>query len=148
MLDSIHTEGTGLRQSPASFILVLGQVAAKALLGVRALPANKCFWSDRFPDRVYLVDHPSFFVRGYGKGPRMDSFRQTIKRLANDFTSLAGSEELADPVGHSSENRTTGWLQLGKRLTRLGIALKGMWRRAVESRSMWRTMTLRTANGM
>jgi len=80
---SIHTE-TDMENSKAKQILVLGQVAAKALLGIRSLPKQKIFWNEKYKAKVYLVDHPSFFVRGYGKGTRFDNFRKIIEQLGQD----------------------------------------------------------------
>lgn len=90
---SIHTENA-LSQSQAKCILVLGQVAAKALLNTRSAPTQKIFYSEQLKARVYLVDHPSFFIRGYGQGPRLDSFRQTLKKLKQD---LDGDTDISDP---------------------------------------------------
>lgn len=85
---SQHTD-EALKKSKANQIIVLGQVAAKALLRSRSVPPQKTFWSDELEARVYLLDHPAFFLRGYGKGPRYDSFLQMLKKIGQDRKGLA-----------------------------------------------------------
>lgn len=80
---SLHTE-TMMAKSKAKQILVLGQVAAKALLSLRTLPKQKILWSDKYKAKIYLVDHPSFFLRGYGKGVRYENFQRILEQLAAD----------------------------------------------------------------
>lgn len=83
-----HLEKAGARQ-----IVLVGQVAAKAILKTRSVPASKTFWSAELNARIYLLDHPSFFLRGYGKGPRFDQFQATIKRIAEDRNKLDDKQE-------------------------------------------------------
>ena len=73
-------------------------MAAKQLLRTRSLPKTKIFWSDEFKAKIYLLDHPSFFVRG-GRGVRFDAWRQLLKQIAKDREILVGadSESLSDP---------------------------------------------------
>jgi len=78
---SVHTE-TLMAQSKAKHILVLGQIAAKAFLHTRSVPKQKIFWSEQHQAKLYLCDHPAFFVRGYGQGSRLESFRSALKQLA------------------------------------------------------------------
>jgi uracil-DNA glycosylase family 4 len=80
---SLHMD-RALEKHKAKQILIFGQIAAKAVLNTRSLPAQKTFWSEELNARVYLLDHPAFFVRGYGKGPRLDQFRSTLDRVASD----------------------------------------------------------------
>ena len=89
---SLYTE-ENLAKSPAKQILILGQIAAKTFLKTRSLPPQKTFWSDELNARIYLVDHPAFFIRGYGKGPRMDAFRQTLQRLATDHQGIENTDK-------------------------------------------------------
>ena len=89
---AIHTE-EALSKHKAKQILIFGQIAAKAVLNTRSLPAQKTFWSEELNARVYLLDHPAFFVRGYGKGPRMDQFRSTLDRVATDSEILSHQGE-------------------------------------------------------
>lgn len=81
---SIHTE-TMMRQSKAEHILILGQVAQKAFLETRSVPKQRIFWSEKFKAKIYLADHPAFFVRGYGAGARLEAFRSTLKQLASGW---------------------------------------------------------------
>ena len=100
---SIYTE-EALSKSPAKQILILGQIAAKQFLKVRSLPAQKTFWSEELNARIYLIDHPAFFIRGYGKGPRMDAFRQTLQRLANDAQGIENTDKnLSDQFAYVRE---------------------------------------------
>jgi uracil-DNA glycosylase family 4 len=89
---SIYSE-EHLAKSPAKQILILGQVAAKEFLKVRSLPPQKTFWHEELGVRIYLIDHPAFFIRGYGKGPRMDAFRQTLQRIANDAQGIENTDK-------------------------------------------------------
>ena len=81
---SIHTN-KAMEQSKARHILILGQVAAKAFLKTRSVPKQKMFWSEPHKAKIYLADHPSFFIRGYGAGDRMEAFRGTLAQLAADW---------------------------------------------------------------
>lgn len=87
---SVYTD-EALQQSQAKQILVFGQVAAKALFG-RSLPSQKVFYSEELKAKIYLLDHPSFFVRGYGVGPRIDQFRRTLDTFASDRFALDGDD--------------------------------------------------------
>jgi uracil-DNA glycosylase family 4 len=84
---SVHTDAA-VQQLKAKQILVLGQIAAKALLKTRSLPQAKTFWSDELNARIYLLDHPSFFIRGYGQGTRLQAFRKMLERIVQDRASL------------------------------------------------------------
>ena len=93
---SIHTE-TAMQESKAKYILVLGQIAAKAFLQTRSVPKQKIFWSEKHKAKIYLADHPSYFVRGYGAGARLEGFRGTMRRLAADWR---GIEVQSDDVAY------------------------------------------------
>jgi uracil-DNA glycosylase family 4 len=80
---SLHTERM-LEKSKAKYILVLGQVAAKALLHTKSLPQQKIFPSEELGARVYLLDHPSFFIRGYASPDRLRAFRDMLDTFAAD----------------------------------------------------------------
>ena len=96
---SLHTENA-LKKIQAKQILVFGQVAAKALLGLRSMPQAKTFWSDELHARVYLLTHPSFFIRGYGAGPRYEEFKAMLHRVAADRQTLGNKEQvLQDQFG-------------------------------------------------
>lgn len=104
---SLYTD-RAMEQSKASQILVLGQIAAKALLETRSLPKHKIFWSDKFQARIYLLDHPAFFIRGYGAGPRYTAFKKILRQFADDRKSLSkgrknlegGVEDLSDQYAY------------------------------------------------
>jgi len=81
---SVHTE-TELVAVQAKHILVLGQVAQKAFLQTRSVPTQKIFWSEKHQAKIYLADHPAFFIGGYGAGARLQSFRSTLHQLAADW---------------------------------------------------------------
>lgn len=95
---SIYTE-EHMKASQAKQIIVLGAVAAKALLNVRTVPTQKSFWSDQFQAKMYLLDHPAFFLRGYGDGPRMEAFCSMLKRVAEERDSGV-SKDLSDDFGY------------------------------------------------
>jgi len=81
---SVYLE-EAIQKAHAKQIVVLGQMAAKQVLKTRSLPTQRTLWSDELQARVYLLDHPAFFVRGYGQGPRLDAFRALLKRVAEDY---------------------------------------------------------------
>src|SRR5678809_249163 len=80
---SLHTEHA-VEKLKAKQILVLGKVAARALLRTRSLPTSKIFWSDVLNAKVYLVDHPSYFARGYAPESRLKAFRETLDMFVAD----------------------------------------------------------------
>jgi uracil-DNA glycosylase family 4 len=85
---SLHTENI-LPKLKARYILVLGQVAAKALLNTRSLPSQRIFWDKRLEARIYLLDHPAFFLRG-GSPSRLAAFRQTLDIFKKDVAEDSG----------------------------------------------------------
>lgn len=99
---SLYTD-RALAQSKAKQILIFGQVAAKAVLKTRSLPTKKTFWSEELKARVYLLDHPSFFARGYGQGPRLTAFRKTLQNFAADYHRLHSGEEGNDSIADLSD---------------------------------------------
>lgn len=118
---SIHTE-TLMAQSRARHILILGQVAAKAFLETRSVPKQKIFWSDKYQAKIYLVDHPAFFIRGYGAGARLESFRSTLKQLAAEWQN---KEER--PGDNFAYLRTQNYILVstGEQAAKAGRILKG-----------------------
>lgn len=89
---SLYTEEAAA-QHQAKQILVFGQVAAKQLLKTRSLPQQKIFYSEQLHAKVYLLDHPSFFIRGYGAGARLNTFRKILDQVAADRDHLANGGE-------------------------------------------------------
>lgn len=81
---SLHTENM-IAHLQAKHIVVLGKMAAQALLRTRSVPTTKVFWSDDLKAKIYLLDHPAFFLRGYGKGQKYQQFRDTLDVLASDL---------------------------------------------------------------
>ena len=75
-------------------ILVLGTVAAKALLKTRSLPTDKVFWSAELNAKIYLLDHPTMFTSGYGTDAKLKHFRQLLGMVKQD--SESGTADLAD----------------------------------------------------
>jgi len=90
---SFHTD-VALQKIKAKQIIVLGVVAAKALLKTKSLPTNKIFWSDQLKAKVYLLDHPAFFIRGYATDDRLAEFRSILDQVKKDRTTDAS--ELSD----------------------------------------------------
>ena len=89
---SVYTE-EALAQNNAKQILVFGQIAAKQLLGSRTLPSTKIFWSDKLQAKVYLIDHPAFFLRGYGSGGRLEQFRKTLEQVVHDRAAMQQTQD-------------------------------------------------------
>lgn len=85
---SVYTEEL-MQKSKARLILVLGQMAQKAFLETRSVPKQKVFWSDKHQARIYLADHPSYFIRGYGAGARIEGFRSMMRQMAADLKGTA-----------------------------------------------------------
>jgi len=96
-----------IEKSKAKVHLVFGAVAHKALLGVEYKKARKVFYSPKLKGSVFLLDHPSYFLRsGYGgKGQqnvpsdRLKIFRRTLR----DAAQVAQQE---GPVGKYSYIKT------------------------------------------
>jgi len=101
---SVHTENT-LPKVKAKHILILGQIAQKAFLETRSVPQQKIFWSEKHQAKIYLADHPSFFIRGYGAGARIEAFRSTLKQLAIDASDGDYAERADDNFSYLREQR-------------------------------------------
>lgn len=79
-----------IEKSKARVHLVFGAVAHKAVLGQEYKKVRKTFYSSRLKGQVFLLDHPSFFLRGGfgGKGQqrvptdRLKQFRRMIRDAA------------------------------------------------------------------
>lgn len=79
---SIHTDNM-LPKVKAAHILILGQIAQKAFLKTKSVPTKKIFWSEQHKAMIYLGDHPSYFIRGYGQGERLNGFRSLLQQLSD-----------------------------------------------------------------
>ena len=82
-------------------ILILGQVAAKQLLGAEYKKNKRIIDSARLGARVFLVDHPGFFLRNGIRGlneddERLKAFRQTVQALAEFIGSGASAQSAED----------------------------------------------------
>lgn len=71
-----------LTKMKAKVHLVLGQVAAKTLLGKEFRKDRKIFWSDRLQAKVVCTFHPSYFLRGGIARSRRREFRDALKTVA------------------------------------------------------------------
>jgi uracil-DNA glycosylase family 4 len=89
---SLHTDNF-IPQIKAKQVLIFGQVAAKAFLHLRAKPTEKIFWSEQLQARIYILDHPSFFIRG-ASAQRLQEFRDVLDVVARDRD---GGKALSDP---------------------------------------------------
>jgi uracil-DNA glycosylase family 4 len=83
---SIYNE-QALEKSKAKVHIVLGQVAAKILLGSEYSKDRRIFWSKRIGCKVVCLDHPAFFIRRGGKSvapndPRLIQFRRDLRYAA------------------------------------------------------------------
>lgn len=89
---SLYTD-RAISEGKPKLIAIFGQVAQKAVLKTRSLAQySKTFWSDELQARVYLLDHPQFFIRGYGQGPRYKAWVEALQRLANDYRAIEGGQ--------------------------------------------------------
>src|SRR5882724_64415 len=96
-----------VEKSKAKIHLVFGAVAHKALLGVEYKKARKVFYSPKLKGSVFLLDHPSYFLRsGFGgtgqnnnPSDRLKIFRRTLR----DASEVAKQE---GPVGKYSYIKT------------------------------------------
>lgn len=94
---SVHNDAA-VAKLKAKQILVLGKIAAKALLKTRSLPTQKIFWSDALNARIYLLDHPSYFVRGYAPAERLKAFRDTLDMVVRERNATPSeATDLSDP---------------------------------------------------
>jgi uracil-DNA glycosylase family 4 len=76
---SIYTEEALVKNSGKARVhLVLGQVAAKALLRGEYRKGQNTFWSERLNAWVVLTYHPSYFLRG-GPQSRLKDFREALE---------------------------------------------------------------------
>ena len=98
---SLYTD-RAIEKSKAKQVLIFGKIAAQAVLKTRSLPKQKIFWSDALRARVYLLDHPAFFVRGYGQGARLNGFRQILKKVVEDRVGMSKltSEQMEDQFAY------------------------------------------------
>lgn len=78
---SIFTEEALLRNGGKAIVhLVLGQFAAKTLLGKEFRKDHPVFWSQKLQARVICVAHPAYFLRG-GDRARLEEFKAGLKAV-------------------------------------------------------------------
>src|SRR6266446_5201226 len=71
-----------LTKMKAKVHLVLGQVAAKSLLGKEFRKGRSIFWSDRLQAKVVCTYHPAYFLRGAVGRSKRRSFMDALKTVA------------------------------------------------------------------
>src|SRR6185503_15174710 len=95
-----HTQ-QALKRSEAVVHLVLGQVAARALLGKEYRKDNPIFWSARLKAKVVCADHPAFFLRGGATESRLDEFRTRLRAVA-EFAGNPGRYSFVEAQDYGS----------------------------------------------
>ncbi len=73
-----------LTKMRAKVHLVLGQVAARTLLGKEYRKDRTIFWSDRLQAKVICTFHPAYFLRGFAGRSKRRSFRDALKTVASE----------------------------------------------------------------
>ena len=100
----------------ANVHLVLGQLAAKSLLGKEYKKDRPVFYSERLEARVFVLDHPSFFVRGDGAPEwRLKAFRQRLA-VAKWFSRRPGKWAFLEQSDFKAVTTRKGARQLFRRL--------------------------------
>lgn len=77
---SVYTK-QAIEKQKATVWLVLGKIAREQLFGKK--PATNVFYHDEI--RVFLLDHPSYFLRG-GSKERLDQFRDLLNMVKQTLT--------------------------------------------------------------
>src|ERR1039458_4526873 len=82
---SVYTEDA-LKKSRAKLYLIIGQVAAKQVLGNEWTKGRpQLFYSDKLRARVAVLDHPAYFLRGGGWGQRRKQFDKMLRVVAHEL---------------------------------------------------------------
>lgn len=89
---SIHTESAIAKQGARVWVIV-GQLAAKQVLGREYRKDRRIFWSDKHQVKVVCIDHPSFFLHG-GSRERLREFRAALRVVAE--TAKLGKRKTID----------------------------------------------------
>ena len=74
---SLYTD-QAIVKSKAQVHLVFGRIAAEALFGKKKEKLSRTFWSDKLNGRVFLFDHPSYFIRGTATHSKIVDFKNTL----------------------------------------------------------------------
>jgi uracil-DNA glycosylase family 4 len=70
-----------MMKSKAALHLVFGDIAQKALLGKQAKKGQRVFWSSKLNARVFCLNHPAYFLRGFGHD-KLKEFDRLLKVAA------------------------------------------------------------------
>lgn len=149
---SVYNE-SAIAKSRAKVHIILGQVAAKQLLGNKAT-SEKIFWSEKLSGRVILLDHPAYFIRGFASKEKLRSFRtglQAAVRYAKEkggrfsyleqqdyagITDIVSARKVAAEIRESakrvriSADLEDGWVE-GKRVALCyGFSTRAGWARS------------------
>lgn len=85
---SLYTE-RALAKSRAKLYLIIGQVAAKQVLGKEWTNSSpRIYWSKKLDARVAVLDHPAYFLRG-GTKERKEQFYKTLAIVAEELRNPA-----------------------------------------------------------
>lgn len=79
---SLHTE-EALEKSKARVHLILGQIAARQVLGREYTKGKTIFWSDTLKAKVIVTLHPSYFLYA-GKNKRFKEFQNALSVAADE----------------------------------------------------------------
>lgn len=92
-----------VEKSKAKIHLVFGAVAHKALLGVEYKKARKVFYSPKLKGSVFLLDHPSYFLRaGFGGKGQQNVPTDRLKIFRRMLRDAAQVSQQEGPVGKYS----------------------------------------------
>jgi uracil-DNA glycosylase family 4 len=92
---SLHTDDALARQNQAAKVhLILGQFAAKTLLGKEYRKDHPVFWSAHLNAKVICVAHPAYFLRG-GNRTKLDEFRAGLRAVKDVVSGDAGTSQFA-----------------------------------------------------
>ncbi len=78
---SVHTD-EAVRRISSKVHVVLGQVAAKQLLGKEFKKTRRIFWSDKLNAKVICIDAPGYVMRDDAPKARKQEFKEGLKLAA------------------------------------------------------------------
>src|SRR6266446_4043763 len=82
---SMYTK-QAIAQSKAKVWLVMGQIAREQLFGKKKRAMT--FYQGQ--TRVFLADHPAYFIRGTASKSRLDQFRETLRLVKEELNNKGG----------------------------------------------------------
>lgn len=77
-------------------VILIGVETAKIFLAVKSLPKQKVFWSEPHKAKIYILTHPSAFIKGYANNDALNAFRQILHQFKKD-SGDGVSESFSDP---------------------------------------------------